>query len=58
MMLQRGCILPNANFEKLNESISGKERLMVTSQFIHYDNVSSPYIDVGCNNKLCRSRER
>lgn len=29
MMLQHGCVLPNANFERFNESIQGRERLRV-----------------------------
>ncbi|RYP73400.1 hypothetical protein DL771_003668 [Monosporascus sp. 5C6A] len=29
MMLQQRCILPNANFEKLNEKIEGREKLRV-----------------------------
>jgi len=29
MMLQRGRVLPNANFERLNDKIEGKEKLRV-----------------------------
>lgn len=31
MMLQHGCVLPNADFERFNESIEGRERLRVSS---------------------------
>jgi hypothetical protein len=29
MMLQHGRVLPNANFERLNENIEGREKLKV-----------------------------
>jgi acyl transferase domain-containing protein len=29
MMIQRGCILPNAGFEEFNRNIEGREKLKV-----------------------------
>lgn len=36
MMIQRGCVLPNANFEKLNDKIEGKEKLKVRTHHIFF----------------------
>jgi 3-oxoacyl-(acyl-carrier-protein) synthase len=34
MMLQRGRVLPNANFERLNDKIEGKEKLRASDEIL------------------------